>query len=418
MAQQQETSRPRLGVVIGGSGLVGGTIVNYFKTKATLPADVRAPNSKKLSLREPDDIRNYLLDLRPDFIINAAISTINADEQLSFEINYLGPYNLARVAIELGIPYIHISSAATLRLGTNISEDDQRPFSPGLSNYTRSKLMAEKSLAHLRRTAGLDYTVIRLAAVYGNHDHKIQGIHRMMFAVADESMPVMFTKKGVLHSYTNCRKLPYFIDHILQHRDEFHGGDYNFVDPEPVELRELILSIKSFLQVKFPKNICVPYPLARMGQRSTTLLLRMMRRFGLRADLPPELIFLKQFYITQTLSCARLQQSSFVDPMPGESIFTRLPEMIFYYLTRWSHQNLISTFKEKTKEDKKFYDTFIHQPESLLEATHSGSLATKSYMYHRIPQEEDPIAETIPPQDKSRSTVSEKQDFGSRLPIR
>lgn len=380
MAQQQpDTSRPRLGVVVGGSGLVGGTIVNYFKTKAEDQIDVRAPNSKKMSLREPDDIRNYLLDLQPDFIVNAAISTINADEQLSFEINYLGPYLLAKTAIELNIPYIHISSAATLKLGSNISEDEQREFSPGLSNYTRSKLLAERTLAHLHRTEDLDYTVVRLAAVYGNHDHKIQGIHRMMFAVADESMPVMFTKKGVLHSYSNCRKLPYFIDHVLNHRDEFRGGDYNFVDRNPVELRELILAIKSFLEVKYPKDICVPYPLARFGQRSTTLLLRVLRKFGLKANLPPELIFLRQFYITQTLTCDRLQRSSFVDPMPDESILSMLPEMIFYYLTRWNHQNLISTFKEETAESNSFCNTFIHQPDQLLDAVHAGHLDAKNY---------------------------------------
>lgn len=387
MAQQQpDTSRPRLGVVVGGSGLVGGTIVNYFKTKAEDQIDVRAPNSKKMSLREPDDIRNYLLDLQPDFIVNAAISTINADEQLSFEINYLGPYLLAKTAIELNIPYIHISSAATLKLGSNISEDEQREFSPGLSNYTRSKLLAERTLAHLHRTEDLDYTVVRLAAVYGNHDHKIQGIHRMMFAVADESMPVMFTKKGVLHSYSNCRKLPYFIDHVLNHRDEFRGGDYNFVDRNPVELRELILAIKSFLEVKYPKDICVPYPLARFGQRSTTLLLRVLRKFGLKANLPPELIFLRQFYITQTLTCHRLQRSSFVDPMPDESILSMLPEMIFYYLTRWNHQNLISTFKEKTAESNSFCNTFIHQPDQLLDAVHAGHLDAKNYTIKCISQ--------------------------------
>jgi dTDP-4-dehydrorhamnose reductase len=417
MAQQQpETSQSRLGVVIGGSGLVGGTIVNYFKTKVDAPVDVRAPNSKKLSLREPTDIINYIIDLKPDFIINAAIANINADEQLSFQINYLGPYHLAKAAIELGIPYIHISSAATLKLGTNITEKDQRAFTPGLSNYTRSKLMTEKTLSYLHKNEGLDYTVIRLAAVYGNHDHKIQGFHRMMYAVADESMPVMFTKKGVLHSYTNCRKLPYFIDHVLKHRDEFSGGDYNFVDPNPVELKQLILSIKAFLEVKYPKEICVPYALARLGQRSTTLLLRVLRKFGLKADLPPELIFLKQFYITQTLSCERLQRSSFIDPMPNDTIFTRLPEMIFYYLTRWSHQNLISTFKEKTKEDNRFYDTFIHQPESLIEATHTGKLNTSNYLIqvnklNESAAGQNSIKECVPPAAERAA-----DDFGKRQP--
>lgn len=374
----ERTTQQTLGVVIGGSGLVGGTIVNYFKERAKTPVNILAPSSKKLSLREPEDIRKYLLDHKPDFVINAAIANINSDAQLSFEVNYLGPLNLAKASAELGIPYIHISSAATLELGDNISEKQQKKFSPGMSNYTRSKLMAEKTLQHLFENDGLDYTLIRLAAVYGNHDHKIQGIHRMLFSVADESMPVLFTRKGILHSYSNCRKLPYFIHHILRHREEFTGGDYNFVDKHPVELADLIMTIKSYLQLNYPKEIYVPYPLAKTGQKGVAVLLRVLRKFGLKAQLPSELIFLKQFYFTQTLNSERLRNSSFVDPMPDETIYSRLPDMIVYYLTRWSHQNLIATYDEEVRVDRSFTERFIQRPEELLELAHKG---TTRFMY-------------------------------------
>ncbi|WP_136810341.1 NAD-dependent epimerase/dehydratase family protein [Desulfosediminicola flagellatus] len=365
----------RLGIVIGGSGLVGGTIVNYFKSRTTAPIEVRAPSSKKLSIREPTDIRNYLLASKPDFVINAAIANINADEQLSFEVNYLGPINIAKIAAELNIPYIHISSAATLELGPDITEKQHKQFTPGLSNYTRSKLMAEKTLRHLSQNEGLDYTLIRLAAVYGNHDHKIQGIHRMLFSIADESMPVLFTKKGVLHSYSNCRKLPYFIHHILNNREEFTGEDYNFVDKYGVELADLIMTIKSYLQLNYPKEIYIPYPLAKAGKRSVAVILKLLRKFGLKANLPSELVFLKQFYVTQTLNCDKLHNSSFVDPFPDETIYSRLPELIIYYLQRWSHENLISTFEEEVTIDHAFKDRFVNNPEELLESIHNGSMS-------------------------------------------
>lgn len=376
-----------LGVVIGGSGLVGGTIVNYFKSRTSAPVDVRAPSSKKLSIREPSDIRNYLLSAKPDFVINAAIANINSDAQLSFEVNYLGPVNIAKTAAELNIPYIHISSAATLQLGENIHETDKKPFSTKMSHYTKSKLMAEKSLEYLHLNNNLDYTCIRLAAVYGNHDHKIQGIHRMLFSVADESMPVLFTRKGVLHSYSNCRKLPFFIHQMLENREEFSGGDYNFVDKYAVELADLIMTIKSYLQLRYPKEIYVPYPVANIGKKGMALLLRILRRFGLKTQLPSELIFLSQFYITQTLNSDRLQQSSFNDPFPDETIYSRLPEMIIYYLTRWSHENLISTYNEEVKIDHEFAKTFTQNPEKLLNDIHRGKNIRfiKSY---QLPREE------------------------------
>lgn len=53
----------RLGIAPGSSGLVGATIVNYFKSKTAAPTKAHAPGSKKHSTREPADIRNYLFSV-------------------------------------------------------------------------------------------------------------------------------------------------------------------------------------------------------------------------------------------------------------------------------------------------------------------------------------------------------------------
>ena len=68
-------------------------------------------------------------------------------------------------------------------------------------------------------------------------------------------MPFMLTKKkGVLHSYSNASKVPYFIHHILKNRGEFSGQHYHFVDPEPVDLAKLILTIKDYEVFTFPAD--------------------------------------------------------------------------------------------------------------------------------------------------------------------
>ena len=367
-------NRPRIGVLFGGSGLIGGTMVNYFKTKRPGLVDIRAPSSKKVSLRNCQDIRDYLLSLKPDFVINTAITNIDAGSQLTFEVNYMGAVNIARAAAALKIPYIHFSSAATLPSGTGLSDTDQVPMSAKLSNYAKSKLMAEKTLEYMAKYEGLDYSCIRLAIAYGNHDHKIQGFQRLLFSINDESMPFLFTKKGIIHSYSNSRKLPYLIHHMLDHREEFGGNTYNFVDKDPVELSKLILTIKSHLNLSSPKKIYVPYSVARTGKKSVKVILRLLTKIGLKATLPPELMFLRAFYQTQTLSGKHLKESSFVDPMPEETIFSRLPEMTIYYLTRWSHQNLISTFDEKLVQfDTSVESDFKHNPQALLDAIHQDA---------------------------------------------
>ena len=375
---KSDTSPKMNGLLVGGSGLIGGYLLHYFKTK-TPEIDVRAPNSKKLSLRQLDDIINYFKRNKPDFVINCAITTIRSDALLSYEVNYLGSLNLARAALALDIPYIHISSAATLPPGENLTEEDHLPLGSSLSNYAKSKLMTEMTLRHMHEKYGLQYTLIRLGIVYGAHDHKIQGINRLLFNIVDRAMPFMLTKKkGVLHSYSNASKVPYFIHHILKNTEEFSGKHYHFVDPEPVDLAKLILTIKSYMNLKTPREIYIPYRVAKSGNNFMSSVIKLFNRLGYKANMPAEMIFLESFYKTQTLSCKKLQNSSFVDPDPQSTVFTELSSMIEYYIVRWDHLNLFSSFSNKdfnsphnrqkpADPSEKLAEIFMKAPQELLD---------------------------------------------------
>ena len=360
----------RLGVLIGGSGLIGGALTHFYKT-ASRNTEILAPSSKKLSLRVPDDIKQYFRRYRPSFIINAAIAPIDSNPQMAFETNCLGSVNLAKIALAMGIPYIHISTAATLPPGDNLTEDDHLFLTSGLANYPKSKLMAELTLKHLGATQGLDYTIIRLALVYGEHDHKIQGFNRLLFSIANQSLPLMLTKKGVMHSYSNNLKLSHFIHYIIDRREEFSGKTYHFVDPEPVELAQLIFSIKSRLGVKTPRKIFVPYWLAHTGKACIRWIVKKMNRIGIEARIPAELMFIENFYESQTLSSKNLKDSSYKDPAPGVTIFTELPAMIEYYVTRWKHLNLLSIPGDEQKSHQNRTLEFQHSPTTLLDYLHN-----------------------------------------------
>lgn len=380
-----DTSHKLSGLLIGGSGLIGGYLLHYFKTK-TPEIDVRSPNSKKLSLRELDDIISYFKRQKPDFVINTAITAIRSDAHLSYEVNYLGSINLARAALALNIPYIHISSAATLPPGENLTEEDHLDLDASLSNYAKSKLMTEMTLRHMHEKYGLQYTLIRLGIVYGAHDHKIQGINRLLFNMVDRAMPFMLTKKkGVRHSYSNASKVPYFIHHILKNTEEFSGRHYHFVDPEPVDLAELILTIKAYMNLKTPREIYIPYPVAKAGNNFMNWVINIFNRLGYKAHVPAEMIFLENFYQTQTLSCEKLKNSSFVDPNPTATIFTALPSLIKYYVARWEHLNMFSSFSSKdfssTHGGKKMPDpteqlaeAFSNSPAKLLDTIHKKGI--------------------------------------------
>jgi len=383
---KQDPSQKISGLIVGGSGLIGGYLLHYFKTK-TPEIDVRAPNSKKLSLRELNDIISYFKRHKPDFVVNCAITAIRSDALLSYEVNYQGSINLARAALALDIPYIHISSAATLPPGENLTEDDHLPLDASLSNYAKSKLMTELTLKHMHEKYGLKYTLIRMAIVYGAHDHKIQGINRLLYNIVDRAMPFMLTKKkGVLHSYSNANKVPYFIHHILKNREEFTGQHYHFVDPEPVELAKVILTIKKYLNLKTPREIYIPYRVAKTGNDFMNWVIKLFNRIGYKAHVPAEMMFLENFYKTQTLSCEKLKNSSFVDPNPTATIFTELPSLIEYYIARWEHLNLFSSFSSKDSnlpyQQGKKHDpaeelakTFMNSPRKLITSIHEDGIA-------------------------------------------
>ncbi|MFC1523215.1 NAD-dependent epimerase/dehydratase family protein [Thermodesulfobacteriota bacterium] len=369
-----DVATKKLGVLIGGSGLIGGALMHYFKTRDSKDVDVLSPNSKKLSLRVPEDIKQYFNKYRPDFIINTAIAAIDSDAQLAFETNYLGSVNLAKVAMALKIPYIHFSSAATLPMGHNLTEEDELELVPGLPNYAKSKLMTEKTLQHFHETKGLDYTTIRLGVVYGRHDHKIQGFHRMLFSIADQAMPFLLTKRGIMHSYSNTKKLPNFIHYLIENREEFSGQTYHFVDNNSVKLDQLILTIRNYLELKIPRELYIPYSLARMGKTLFDSMARFLSRIGIESRLPAEIMFMENFYQSQSLSSEKLRTSSYGDPDPETTVFSELPSIIEYYLTRWEHLNLISHYKIGTKKIHHGKEQFQHHPEILLHSIHDGKV--------------------------------------------
>ena len=366
MMQNEKSSDKKFGIVIGGSGLVGGALVHYFKKKWGY--DILAPNSKKLSLREADDIKEYFQSYQPEFIINAAMVALDSNPKLTFEVNYVGSINLAKVAIALGIPYIFLSSAAVLPTGEDLKETDTLPLVAEMSNYAKSKLMCELTLEHLRETEGLDYTNVRLAIVYGKHDHKIQGFHRLFFSIVDQSMPALLTQKGVRHTYTNSKKIPYFVRHILQNRDEFSGQTYHFADSKPVELGKIILTIRNYLMLKRPREIYIPLPVARVAIKCMRVILKIMMKIGIDARLPPEIMFIDNFYQPQTLSVEKLQESSFTDPYPERDIFALIPDLIQYYVTRWEQLNLIPLLNKCFFDPEKLAEDFLDEPQKLLDS--------------------------------------------------
>jgi hypothetical protein len=171
-----------------------------------------------------------------------------------------------------------------------------------------------------------------------------------------------------LHSYTNASKLPAFVSHVLEHRAEFSGRILHFVDPDPVPLDRLILTIRSLLGTRTPRAFYVPEAMARFLVAALIRVMRLFTRIGIEARPPAELVFLKNFYESQVLSSDKLRRSSFVDERPEATIFTELPGLIEYYERRWERLSLIEPRRQTTVEPESRAEQFAHRPERVLAA--------------------------------------------------
>jgi len=132
------------------------------------------------------------------------------------------------------------------------------------------------------------------------------------------------------------------------------------------------------MKLKTPREIYIPYRVAKSGNNFMSSVIKLFNRLGYKANMPAEMIFLESFYKTQTLSCKKLQNSSFVDPDPQSTVFTELSSMIEYYIVRWDHLNLFSSFSNKdfnsphTRQkpadpSEKLAEIFMKAPQELLD---------------------------------------------------
>ena len=105
------------------------------------------------------------------------------------------------------------------------------------------------------------------------------------------------------------------------------------------------------------------------------MIVKALSGIGVEAKVPGELMFLKNFYKSQTLSDQRLRSSSYRDPRGDKvTVFNKLPAMIEYYLTRWEDLNLISSYNPEVFDLTHKTEAFVENPASLLENMKKDSL--------------------------------------------
>ncbi|WP_020400990.1 dTDP-4-dehydrorhamnose reductase [Kordiimonas gwangyangensis] len=119
----------------------------------------------ELDLAAPEINAQLIRDFAPDAIINAAaytaVDTAESDEVTATAINAHGPAELARVAHELSVPFLHISTDYVFDGGKDGAYTEEDTVNPQ-GAYGRSKLRGEEAVM----AANPDAMIFRTAWVY------------------------------------------------------------------------------------------------------------------------------------------------------------------------------------------------------------------------------------------------------------
>jgi dTDP-4-dehydrorhamnose reductase len=147
--------------VIGAAGQLGQALC-----RALPPHDVFAPAHADLDVTGASRVAAYLNGVRPDWVVNASafhdVPRCEADAQIAFRVNTLGPRHLGRACREAGARLVHISTDYVFdgRKGAPYDEDDEP--SP-VNMYGVTKLMGERQAL----LSGADACVVRTTGLFG-----------------------------------------------------------------------------------------------------------------------------------------------------------------------------------------------------------------------------------------------------------
>ena len=134
-------------LVTGANGMLAKEVREKFEKGN----EVIATDVKELDITNEKAVMDYVMNLKPDYIINCAAFTAvdKAEEcyELADRINGDGPTNLAKAAKAAGAKLVHISTdyvfGGDLDLSKDYKEDD--PKAP-VTVYGKTKLHGEEGI--------------------------------------------------------------------------------------------------------------------------------------------------------------------------------------------------------------------------------------------------------------------------------
>jgi len=151
-------------LITGYKGMLGSDLVNILKNENQ--HELILTDIKELDITNLEELRKMFQDEKPEAVINVAAYTdvdgCETNRELAYNVNAIGPKNLAIVSNEIGAKLLHISTDYVFP-GNNTEPYMEEDKTGPQSYYGETKLHAEKFIEKNMK----NYFIVRTAWLYG-----------------------------------------------------------------------------------------------------------------------------------------------------------------------------------------------------------------------------------------------------------
>ena len=222
-------------LLIGSTGQVGQELQKTLR----LLGELTTLNRQQLDLTQSDKIKETLVALTPDIIVNAsaytAVDKAESEAETAMAVNAVAPKAMAQAAKEIDSNLVHISTDYVFD-GKNhrpyLETDETNP----LGVYGKSKLLGEQGVCQ-----NCDrYIILRTAWVYGSRGHGNFVKTMLRLGAEREELKVVADQIG---SPTWSLDIAEAIATLLAPERKVSSGIYNFTNSGVASWYDLAIAI-------------------------------------------------------------------------------------------------------------------------------------------------------------------------------
>lgn len=248
-------------LVTGCNGQLGREIINQLESKKTKgePIELLKCDKESLDISNFEDVYTYILEKKPEVIINcAAFTNVDLSEEkvdLAYKINALGSKNLAIASEKVKSKLVYISTDYVFKgdKKTPYREDDT---TNPTNIYGKSKFLGEKYTKDFCSR----YFIIRTAWLYGDGNNFVKTMLRL-----SESKKEINVVDDQVGSPTSTKELAVCVLNLIntEYYGTYHGTNNGFCSwyefaKKIFEIKNIDVKVNPITSDKFPSKVNRP----------------------------------------------------------------------------------------------------------------------------------------------------------------